>query len=126
MVTYTLTSTKPQQTDAGASGMAYTLGTDVTIFETEADGWGYCFHGVGWNGNAWESDDMTGFDSERAALAAALEEWLEQGEGALTADEIAQWSEGEEPARLSVLRQYIGFSHYHISAKWPGSVQVYW
>ncbi len=126
MKTYTLTGTKPNQTDAGASGMAYTMGTDVTVFETEGDGWGYCFHGVGWNGNAFESDDRTGFESEREALTEAVEEWLQYGEGALTAEEIAQWDEGEEPARLTVLREHIGFSHYHISAGWPGSVSVYW
>lgn len=121
MPTYTLTETEPTQHDDGVS-IAHTYGEQVTTFETDGE-WGYCYHGVSREGNSFESDDETGYDSEREALTYALESWLEES---ITQDELDAWDNAEESARLTRLRERIGFSHYHISGRFPGSVQVNW
>jgi hypothetical protein len=69
--TILLSKNAPGQTSAGRSGMAYRMGCYATIFEDD-DGWfGYCYHGVGYGGNAFESEDLTGFASVKDAEADA-------------------------------------------------------
>ena len=43
--------------------MAYTMGCEVTVFKTDDGEYGYCYHGVGYGGNAFESEDIIGFDT---------------------------------------------------------------
>ena len=65
-----LSNSTPQQTPAGASGMAYTTGDMIDIFKRE-DGWYYFFHGVASGGNAYEGDDIGPFASAEEAEADA-------------------------------------------------------
>lgn len=56
----------------------FTAGDKATIFYSPKDGsWGYCFHGVGFTGLAYETDNVTGFSSEEEALQAAIEAYQE-------------------------------------------------
>ena len=74
--TITLSEAEPRQTPAGASGEAWQAGDKVTVFYSTEDGaFGYCFHGVGQGGLAYESEDVTGFHSPQEALEAAREEY---------------------------------------------------
>lgn len=70
ITTILLSEQEPRQTAAGASGMAYQEGDFVTIFKCD-DGFGYCYHGVGRDGNAYESEDVTGFATLAEAVADA-------------------------------------------------------
>ena len=65
--TIKLSKNEPGQTDAGKSGMAYTMGCLATIFQTDDGDFGYCYHGVGYGGNAFESEDEAGFASAKEA-----------------------------------------------------------
>lgn len=66
--TFTISDHQPHQTSAGASGTAWQEGTNVTIFwDLTAQSFGYCFHGVDRNGNAFETDDIIGFSTTDAA-----------------------------------------------------------
>lgn len=68
-----LSEYEPHQTDAGASGMAYTRGDKLAIFfDPSVEEFGYCFYGVGDGGNAYESDDVVGFSTPEGAEAEAL------------------------------------------------------
>jgi len=69
--TILLSKNVPGQTCAGASGMAYSSGCLATIFEDDDGTFGYCYHGVGVGGNAFESEDVTGFGTEAEAEADA-------------------------------------------------------
>jgi hypothetical protein len=63
------------QTDAGASGMAYAVGTRLHVWKRPdtdgTTGWWYCFSGVSEDGNAYESDDVGPFENLAEALEAA-------------------------------------------------------
>lgn len=73
-----LSKDKPSQTPCPPSGTAFTVGDEVAVFyDTYSGTWGYCFFGVGEGGNAYESENVTGFDSPDAALEAAREDYHE-------------------------------------------------
>lgn len=67
--TIQLSESTPHQSPSPYGG--YTKGTYATIFETEDDGFGYCYHGVGQGGNAFESEDVLGFATADEAEADA-------------------------------------------------------
>ena len=65
-----LSEQEPAQSGSPYGG--FTAGDKVAIFWDAYDGsWGYCFYGVSQDGLAYESDDVTGFESAEAALEAA-------------------------------------------------------
>lgn len=69
-----LTPQRPRQTLQGLGGMAYVSGAEVVIFyNREDDDFGYCVVGVDERGNAFETDDVTGFSTLEEALEHALE-----------------------------------------------------
>lgn len=75
VATQQITDEPPRQTDAGASGMAYQAGENLVVyFDPHHDWYGYYFEGVDADGNAFETDDVDGFHTPEAALAAALEQ----------------------------------------------------
>jgi len=72
--TILLSETEPSQTDAGASGMAWTSGEKAVVFyDTLTGTWGYCIYGIGYTGLAFETDDVVGFASLEEAKQAVLE-----------------------------------------------------
>jgi len=67
---FTLSPDEPAQSGSPYGG--WTAGDKVVVFWDTRDGsWGYCFYGVSRDGLAYESDDVTGFESAEAALEAA-------------------------------------------------------
>lgn len=62
-----LSDKEPRQVSAGRSGMAYQAGDYATIFQADDGDFGYCYHGVADDGNAYESDDVTGFATAEEA-----------------------------------------------------------
>jgi len=54
-----------------ASGAAYTEGTEATIFQDDDGDYGYCLHGIGQDGNYFESEDVDGFNTADEAEQAA-------------------------------------------------------
>ncbi len=67
-----LTDSEPFQTPAGRSGMAYTVGEWLEVFQTSDGSFGYCIHGVSEDGVAFETDDVEGFSSVQDVLEYVL------------------------------------------------------
>ena len=59
------------------SGAAYVKGTFATIFQNDGGDFGYCYHGIGVGGNAFESEDVDGFDTAEEAERDARENYQE-------------------------------------------------
>lgn len=75
VATQQITDEPLRQTDAGASGMAYQAGENIVIYFEPAHSWyGYYFEGVSPDGNAFESENVDGFESLEKALDAALDQ----------------------------------------------------
>jgi len=69
----------PQQTSAGASGMAYTVGEELVVYEENGEYY-YFIEGVAKGGLAYETDDVGPFDSLEEALddAYGYLAWVEE------------------------------------------------
>ncbi len=67
-----LTDSEPFQTPAGRSGMAYTAGEWLEVFQAPDGSFGYCIHGVSEDGAAFETDDVEGFTSVQDVLEYVL------------------------------------------------------
>lgn len=65
----------PSQNGHG-NGIAYSTGVQATIFK-DGGTFGYCLHGVGEGGHAWEGDDIDGFEKETEAEKAAVKAYEE-------------------------------------------------
>ncbi len=72
IMTITLSENKPCKKENGE----YVVGQEVTIFHNEADGsYGYCYHGVNYRGDSYESKKITGFRSKQAAMRDAIDNY---------------------------------------------------
>lgn len=68
--TIQLSESTPRQSPSPYGG--YTMGDRATIFyDEESESYGYCYHGIGEGGNAYESEDVTGFATAAEAEAEA-------------------------------------------------------
>ena len=82
ITTFLLSETKPHQgASANAKASGYYEGDFVTVFKCN-DRFGYCFHGVGAGGNAYESEDVTGFASAEEAFEDAQASYAAEKEAA--------------------------------------------
>jgi len=81
--TVILSDEEPGQSDAASSGIAWTAGVKATVFYDISDEtYGYCLSGIGWDGNYFETDDVTGFSTPSEALEEARAQYNENMEAA--------------------------------------------
>lgn len=67
--TIQLSQDKPLQ-----QGNAYRSGDYATIYERDGT-FGFCYHGIGPDGNSYEGEDQDGFDSAEAAETEARQQY---------------------------------------------------
>jgi hypothetical protein len=72
IMTLTLSNNKPLKTGSGE----YTVGEEVTIFQNETDGtYGYRYQGINHQGNFYQSQNFTGFETKQAAMKQAIDNY---------------------------------------------------
>ena len=78
IMTITLSNKKPCLN----TGNGYVAGDQATIFFDEVNStFGYRYHGVGHRGNSYQSKDISGFETQQAAIKNAIENYSGIGLG---------------------------------------------